>query len=108
MGSPDLAAEAWDAVDVPLKPFALDGAGAGHFALTPDSITELRSLLREGLFTYQPAAAVWLENPILFRDGQPILSVISHEGEAVLELDPQDGTSLDVARLTYRPASRWA
>jgi hypothetical protein len=108
IGPPDGPTQAWDAFDVPLAPFALNGSSAGRFALTPDSSTVLRSLLGGGLFTYEPTTALCLEDPILFRDGQPMLSVISHEGEAILELEPEDRASLDAAKLTYRLGSRLA
>jgi hypothetical protein len=108
IGPPDLPSEAWNAFDVPLAPFALSGSAVGRFALTPDSIALLRSLLRDGLFTNESTAALWLEDPTLYRDEDPILSVISHEGEAILELEPEDRVSLDAAKFPYRLESRWA
>ena len=106
-GPTDLPAGTWDKFDIPLAPFAVDGSSADRFVLTPDSITALRYLLGDGLFTYERTAALWLEDPVLFRDGRPLLSVISHEGEAILELEPEDRASLDAAKFVYRMKSRW-
>ena len=104
---PDLPAGAWDKFDIPLAPFTVDGTSARRFVLTPDSVTVLRHLLGGGVFTTEPTAALWLEDPVLFRDGRPLLSVISHEGEAKLELEPEDRASLDAAKFVYRMKSRW-
>ena len=107
VGPPDLPSGAWDNFDIPLAPFTVDGSSADRFVLAPDSITVLRYLFGDGLFTHDPTAALWLEDPVLFRDGRPLLSVISHEGEAILELEPEDRASLDAAKFVYRMKSRW-
>lgn len=56
--------------------------------LTPESIELLREFLDEGLFTYP--AGEWeagcIENPALYRDGEIMLGIVSHEGEGVLKL----------------------
>jgi hypothetical protein len=73
----------------------------------PESIPVLRYLFGDGLFTNEPTAVLWLEGPVLFRDGRPLLSVISHEGEAIFELEPEDRASLDAAKFVYKMKSRW-
>jgi hypothetical protein len=98
---------AWDAVDIPLAPFRFPDGPVERFVLNPESVGVLREILDEGLFTYHPRAALWLEDPILIRSGVPLLSVITHEGEAVLEIEPHEQANLDSAALPYRLTSRW-
>jgi hypothetical protein len=86
IGPSDLPRERWNDFDIPLAPFALDGSRANRFVLTPGSIAVLRNLFADGLFTHDPTASFWLEDPVLLKEGRPILRVISHEGEAMLSL----------------------
>jgi hypothetical protein len=106
-GPPNPPVGAWDAVDIPLAPFRFPDGPVERFVLNPESVGVLREILDQGLFTYHRGAAVSLEDPILIRNGVPLLTVITHEGEAVLEIEPHEQANLDSAALPYRLTSRW-
>jgi hypothetical protein len=51
-------------------------------------LTDIRTFFHDGLFTYMTSAHEegWLENPTIYRDGEIMLGVVSHEGEGYLQL----------------------
>lgn len=60
------------------------------------SLAALRPFFADGLFTYltSPHEEGWVEDPTLYRDGEIMLGVVSHEGEGFLHL-----SALEVAGL---------
>ncbi len=48
-----------------------------------------------GLLTYLPSDDAWREDPCLFRRGELMLGIISHEGEGVLRIEPREQLALD-------------
>ncbi|NUO64275.1 MAG: hypothetical protein HOQ11_17690 [Gemmatimonadaceae bacterium] len=60
------------------------------WTLDERSLTRLRSFLDEGLFHSPPGPDGWLENLAVFRAGELVLGVASHEGEAVLRLTARE------------------
>lgn len=77
--------------------------------LTAEVVELLAGLFDEGLFTYP--AGDWPgglgEDPIAYRGGQLMLWVVSHEGEAVIRLAPDDLESFAALGLRTHPRSRY-
>ena len=69
----------------------------------------LKGFFDEGLFTYPTGDwdDRWLEDPILYRRGRPMLWVVSHEGEAVICLAPTDLDSFAALGLPTHGRSRF-
>src|SRR4051812_14613429 len=79
---------------LPIQPFALQSAvrerlvarsgepfvrPAELWSLTRESLSALLALFPDGLFHYPFGADAWPEDLTLYRDGQLILGIISHE-----------------------------
>jgi hypothetical protein len=56
------------------------------WGLTDASLAVLRHLLPDGIFTYQMGDTGWVENFTIYRRGQMLLGVITHEASACLYL----------------------
>lgn len=56
------------------------------WTLNSGSIGALRETLPGGLFQYDPLHDAWLEDPVIYRDGELLLGVLSHEAFAVLRV----------------------
>lgn len=54
--------------------------------LNPTTVGALPLALPNGLLSYDPEGQAWFENPILYREGDLLLGVLSHEAFAVLRL----------------------
>jgi hypothetical protein len=80
---------------------------ADLWRLTPESAEVLWAALDEDLLTYYPGRAEWCEDPIIYRSGELLLGVISHEQEGVLRVDREDEASLHAARIPFRAEGRW-
>ncbi|HJP61345.1 MAG TPA: hypothetical protein VJ865_15160 [Gemmatimonadaceae bacterium] len=68
-----------------------------RWTLNEMSVIALVDALPEGLFQYDPWQESWFEDPILYRDGELMLGVLSHEAFAVLRLTDSDSHELDAA-----------
>jgi hypothetical protein len=72
------------------------------WTLDASSIEALQALLPEGIFQYDPrgggggggGGGAWFEDPILYRDGELMLGVLSHEAFAVLRLTEGESVQL--------------
>lgn len=64
------------------------------WTLNAGSIGALRETLPGGLFEYDPLHDAWFEDPVIYRDGELLLGVLSHEAFAVLRV-----TDLEAALL---------
>jgi len=106
LGPPYLPETAWAGVDEMLAPFRRRVASAGdRWLLTGESAAVLREVLRDGLFTDSPVETS-IENPTVYRGGSALLSVATHDGEAVLHLRQDDVESLERAGLPFHHRSR--
>jgi hypothetical protein len=68
-----------------------------RWTLDETSIRALKEALGEGLFQYDPLQDGWFEDPILYRDGELMLGVLSHEAFGVLRLTDSESAELDAA-----------
>ena len=68
-----------------------------RWALNETSIDALRDALPQGIFEYDPRPEGWFENPILYRDGELVLGVLSHEAFAILRLATSEAADFDAA-----------
>ena len=101
----DVPESAWADVDIALGPFRAGGR-PDRWAVSGRMLDAPRGVLAEGLFTYEPGETS-LEDPTFYRAGAPLLAIISHEGEGVLEVEDADRASLDAAGLPYHLEGRW-
>ena len=60
-----------------------------------------------GLLSYVPSSGAWCEDPCVFRRGELILGVISHEHEGVLRIGPGEQLALDQSDIPYRLKGEW-
>ena len=67
------------------------------WSLTAESIDALEKAMPDGLFEYDPLRGAWLEDPIIYRRGELMLGVLSHEAFAVLRLSDHEVAQLAVA-----------
>jgi len=49
----------------------------------------------------------WLEDPTLYRDGEIMLGIVSHEREGFLELTALEAVQLAALGIPTRDAGRW-
>ena len=71
------------ASDLRRVPFAADDQPAGLvrlWRLDADTVPMLRQFMPDGLFTHRVDPRGWLEDPMLFRDGQLMLGVVASAG----------------------------
>jgi hypothetical protein len=111
------------AIEAPLEPFRLPTSQirsvpegeSGSFWSQVKSLWELNDatqamLLRNfprGLLTYVPSDRSWCEDPWIFREGELMLGLISHEGEGVLRIRANEQLSLDQLEIPYRLKGEW-
>ena len=67
------------------------------WALNESTVDVLKRALPNGLFEYEPRDGGWFEDPILYRDGQLMLGVLSHEAFAVLRVSDSEVAQLAAA-----------
>jgi len=106
------AGDRWEEFDEVVRPLALGEAvlermsgrtaddlsrPTERWALNETSIGALKEALAEGFFQYDPWQDGWFEDPILYRDGELMLGVLSHEAFAVLRLTDSESQELDAA-----------
>jgi hypothetical protein len=65
--------------------------------LNPVTFGALREALPNGLLSYDPEGRGWFEDPILYREGNLLLGVLSHEAFAVLRLTVLESVRLAAA-----------
>jgi hypothetical protein len=65
--------------------------------LNEASIAALRDVMPGGLFQYDPLHDAWFEDPVIYRDGELMLGVLSHEAFAVLRLSDVESARLTAA-----------
>jgi hypothetical protein len=62
--------------------------------LNESTLGTLRQALPGGLFQYDPWEPAWFEDPILYRNGEMVLGVLSHEAFAVLRVSEGEAADL--------------
>lgn len=65
--------------------------------LNPDTLGALQLALPNGLLSYDPEGQGWFEDPILYREGDLLLGVLSHEAFAVLRLSVLESVRFSAA-----------
>ena len=72
--------------------------------LTSASLAALKETLLDGIFTYDIEANSngWFENLILYRQGELMLGVVSHEAEGVLRVTSEERQSLEREGFRFR------
>lgn len=65
--------------------------------LNPNTMGALKKALPEGLLAYDPAGDCWFEDPVLYRDGQLLLGVLSHEAFAIMRISALESEQLSDA-----------
>ncbi len=76
--------------------------------LNAESVSLLKSLLDDGLFTHGVMAeGEWLEDPIFFRDQEFFLGVVNHESEGVIRVTPEEQVELDAKGIKYRSEGQY-
>lgn len=75
--------------------------------LTSASLAALQTFLPEGIFTYQSDEDAWLEDLTLYRQGELMLGVVSHEGEGILRVTPEERQSLERDGFPFRISGRY-
>lgn len=79
-------------------PYALPN---GRRVLNTAALVYLHDLLPSGLFQYRPNDAGWFEDLTLYRNGEPMLEVSSHNGEAYLFVTSDERLGLERAGLPF-------
>ena len=74
-----------------------------RWALTVESLTELLAFLPRGLFDAQPGPSGWLEDIAVYRRGELLLGVVTHEREGVLRLTPAEHREVEALGVTSSP-----
>jgi hypothetical protein len=71
--------------------------------LSPETVALLHPLLPDGILTYRiDEENGWLEDLVIYRGGQLLLGVVSHEGEAILELSLDEYRSFSMLGIPSR------
>jgi hypothetical protein len=68
---------------------------------------ELLRNFSAGFLTYTPSGSSWCEDPSVFRNGELMLGIISHESEGVLRIRASEQLLLDQLELPYRLKGEW-
>lgn len=111
-----------DAFEDALAPFALPSArrrvltGADgddlsrevrRWAFTAASLHALLPFVAGGLFAYTVGPSGWLEDLTLYRGGELVLGVVSHEGEGVLRLGATEHAEVRAMGVSSETAGEW-
>lgn len=79
------------------------------WAITSDSVQVFRRYFEDGLFTHP--VGDWttgcIEDPVVYRHGQILLGIVSHEGEGILYVGEDEARDLQRRALPTRDAPVW-
>ena len=78
------------------------------WALTPESIQTLEVVLPDGLLappSYDEDG--WLEEPTVYRGGEIMLGIVSHEGEGFVNLTDAERGAVEALGVRLHPAGLW-
>ena len=110
---PSRAAGRWEQFEEIVRPLALGEAkrermsgrtaddlfrATERWTLNETSVSALKEALTDGFFQFEPwQDDAWFEDPILYRDGELMLGVLSHEAFAVLRITVAESQELAAA-----------
>ena len=75
--------------------------------LNSASFALLQQFLPEGLFTYSYDKDEWMEDIVLYRKGELILGVVSHEGEGYVRVTERERPLLEAERFVFVPRGNY-
>lgn len=76
-----------------------------HFNDT--TLGALREVLPNGIFTYDVGSESWFEDLTIYRTGELMLGIVTHENEGVLRITPRERVELDALGIKYRLEGAW-
>ena len=75
--------------------------------LTSQSFAVLKEFFPDGVFKDQTAGEGGYEDLILYREGELMLGVVSHEGEGILRVTDEERQSLERAGFRFRASGAY-
>ena len=108
------ALEAFDRTAAPYKKAAAirrDMSGESRsqelWQLTEATLSAIEAAFPLGIFQYDFRADAWFEDLVLYRDGEVMLGVITHEAEGVLRLTPEEAITFRQEGFPTRREGEW-
>ena len=77
------------------------------WVLCPDTVELLRNAMPDGIFDYQAGGDPWLEDLAVYRGGEFMMGVITHEDGGVLRVTPAELSELDRLGFPHRDDVPW-
>jgi hypothetical protein len=77
------------------------------WALNDTTVTALAWALPDGVLDYRVGDYGWFEDPILYREGEVMLGVVTHESSAVLRLTDVEAAKFSAAGFLSHDALPW-
>ena len=78
-----------------------------RWALTAPSLAALLPFLPDGPFAYAVGPAGWFEDLTVYRQGELVLGVLTHEQEGVLRLTPAEHAEVRALGVTSAATGEW-
>ena len=78
------------------------------YTLSWDALPMLQEVFDDGLFGYPAyhAPAGWVEDPMIYRRGELVFGIVSHEAEGAVRLEPNELTELATSGILFRDHAR--
>lgn len=102
----DANADRFIATDLRRVAAAQEDEPARHvrlWRLDEDALQALRPFLPDGVFTHRVDPHGWLEDLMLFRDGQLLLGVVTHQREGLVRITPDELRELERIGFDFAP-----
>jgi hypothetical protein len=77
------------------------------WALSSETMALLRGAMVDGVFDYNAGGDPWLEDLALYRQGEFMMGVITHEDGGVLRISPAEVAELDRIGFPHRDEVSW-
>ena len=113
-GAPDTPFKAFDTLADPhRKPDATRHQMTGQttavelWTLNEATLNALELAVPRGIFDYDPRPGAWFEDLTLYRAGELMLGIVTHEGEGVLRLEPTEIPQFRNTGFVSRPQGEW-
>jgi len=78
-----------------------------RWSLGPETVAALRLAFPRGPFDYYPGTDAWFEDLEVYRDGELMFGIITHEHEGVVRVRDEELARLDARGFRYRGAGQW-
>ena len=75
--------------------------------LTPASFSALQEFLPSGLFSYASKDEGWFEDPMIYREGELMLGIVSHESEGILRVTRDERQLLERDGFPFRASGAY-